>query len=127
MPGPAGIVEAGAIGFGGQSVIIIRHTHIARNYHFGLFYLGIGRNAPNKNRQEEEFVLHCFVFAGCMYSGLKIRNFFSGQLIIAKQITKFNRTSVQIAPYLKLPLGEVGYGDLSLGGMGALLSIKRDL
>ncbi|HRB73755.1 MAG TPA: PorT family protein [Niabella sp.] len=40
---------------------------------------------------------------------------------------KFNRTSVQIAPYLKLPLGEVGYGDLSLGGMGALLSIKRDL
>ncbi|MGC4232492.1 MAG: outer membrane beta-barrel protein [Niabella sp.] len=40
---------------------------------------------------------------------------------------KWDRTSVQIAPYLKIPTGEIGYGNLSLGGIGTQVSIKRDL
>lgn len=40
---------------------------------------------------------------------------------------KWNKTSVQVAPYLKIPMGEIGYGNLSLGGIGTQVSIKRDL
>ncbi|WP_223709041.1 outer membrane beta-barrel protein [Niabella beijingensis] len=40
---------------------------------------------------------------------------------------KWNHVSVQIAPYVKIPMGEIGYGNLSLGGVGTQISIKKDL
>ncbi|WP_245562154.1 porin family protein [Niabella aurantiaca] len=40
---------------------------------------------------------------------------------------KWNHVSVQIAPYVKIPMGEIGYGNLSLGGIGTQISIKKDL
>lgn len=38
---------------------------------------------------------------------------------------KFKNTAVQVAPYVKIPLGNVGYGNLSLGSLGAQISIKQ--
>ncbi|MCF3110326.1 outer membrane beta-barrel protein [Niabella sp. CC-SYL272] len=40
---------------------------------------------------------------------------------------KWEHVSVQIAPYVKIPMGEIGYGNLSLGGVGTQISIKKDL
>lgn len=40
---------------------------------------------------------------------------------------KWNHVSVQIAPYVKIPMGDIGYGNLSLGGIGTQISIKKDL
>ncbi|SDD93084.1 porin family protein [Niabella drilacis] len=40
---------------------------------------------------------------------------------------KWEHVSVQIAPYVKIPVGEIGYGNLSLGGVGTQISIKKDL
>ncbi|AHF17777.1 porin family protein [Niabella soli] len=40
---------------------------------------------------------------------------------------KWNHISVQVAPYVKIPMGEIGYGNLSLGGIGTQISIKKDL
>jgi hypothetical protein len=37
----------------------------------------------------------------------------------------FKRTSVQIEPYIKLPMSSIGYGELNLGSLGAQISIKR--
>lgn len=39
----------------------------------------------------------------------------------------FKSTSIQIAPYLKIPMGDIGYGNLSLGAVGAQISIKKSL
>ncbi|WP_300601516.1 outer membrane beta-barrel protein [Niabella sp.] len=40
---------------------------------------------------------------------------------------RWEHVSVQIAPYVKIPMGEIGYGNLSLGGVGTQISIKKDL
>ncbi|GAB3006214.1 hypothetical protein GCM10027051_01750 [Niabella terrae] len=40
---------------------------------------------------------------------------------------KWEHISVQIAPYVKIPMGEIGYGNLNLGGVGTQISIKKDL
>ncbi|MGJ7031261.1 porin family protein [Niabella hirudinis] len=40
---------------------------------------------------------------------------------------KWEHVSVQITPYVKIPMGEIGYGNLSLGGVGTQISIKKDL
>ena len=37
----------------------------------------------------------------------------------------FNRTSVQIEPYIKLPMSSIGYGQLNLGSLGTQVSIKQ--
>ncbi|HEY0299016.1 MAG TPA: hypothetical protein VGB84_07340 [Arachidicoccus sp.] len=38
----------------------------------------------------------------------------------------FKKTSVQLAPYIKIPLGSIGYGNLNLGSVGAQISIKQN-
>lgn len=40
---------------------------------------------------------------------------------------KFDKTSIQVAPYYKIPLGNVGTGNVNLGSLGAQVSIKRSL
>jgi hypothetical protein len=40
---------------------------------------------------------------------------------------RFKKTAIQVAPYVKMPMGSVGYGNLSLGNIGAQISIKKDL
>ncbi|ANI88429.1 hypothetical protein A9P82_03390 [Arachidicoccus ginsenosidimutans] len=37
----------------------------------------------------------------------------------------FKNTSVQVAPYVKIPLGGIGYGNMNLGSVGAQISIKK--
>lgn len=40
---------------------------------------------------------------------------------------KWDKTSVQVTPYIKIPMGEIGYGNLELGGLGTQITLKRDL
>ncbi|MGF7231760.1 outer membrane beta-barrel protein [Arachidicoccus sp.] len=37
----------------------------------------------------------------------------------------FNKMALEVAPYVKIPLGNIGYGNLSLGSVGAQISIKQ--
>lgn len=37
----------------------------------------------------------------------------------------FKRAAVQLAPYVNIPIGSVGYGNLSLGNLGAQILIKQ--
>lgn len=39
---------------------------------------------------------------------------------------KFNRTSIQVEPYIKLPMSTIGYGNLNLGSLGTQISIKHN-
>jgi hypothetical protein len=55
------------------------------------------------------------------------KNFYAVANVSVGYEQKWNKTSVQVAPYLKIPMGEIGYGNLSLGGIGTQVSIKRDL
>lgn len=38
---------------------------------------------------------------------------------------RFKKTAVEVAPYVKIPLGSIGYGDLNLGSVGAQILIKQ--
>ncbi|SEA20227.1 Outer membrane protein beta-barrel domain-containing protein [Chitinophaga terrae (ex Kim and Jung 2007)] len=40
---------------------------------------------------------------------------------------QFKNLSLQIAPYVKIPMSNVGYGNISLGSVGAQISIKKNL
>ncbi len=55
------------------------------------------------------------------------KNFYAVANVSVGYEQKWNKTSIQVAPYLKIPMGEIGYGNLSLGGIGTQVSIKRDL
>lgn len=55
------------------------------------------------------------------------KNFYAVANVSVGYEQKWNKTSVQVAPYLKIPMSEIGYGNLSLGGIGTQVSIKRDL
>lgn len=55
------------------------------------------------------------------------KNFYAVANLSVGYEQKWNKISVQVAPYLKIPMGDVGYGNLSLGGIGTQISIKRDL
>lgn len=38
----------------------------------------------------------------------------------------FKKTSIQIEPYIKLPMSSIGYGNLNLGSLGTQISIKHN-
>jgi len=79
-------------------------THENCNYYFDLFGRGFHREFDYKNRQT--------------------RLFSTVNLSMGVETGISNSVSLQVAPYLKLPIGNLGFGQVQLSSMGISFGVK---